>query len=219
LSPWASTTRGMRKICATGCGVPDENQPYKSHYVSRAKKHLACERARLLPPQHRKSIFASGNLKIAATAYVRQPREPGSHEAMDTAGTNAELGRASRRVPEAVTLSPPPIETDCIFEAATQCRRRFEEYLQEPRLRRKQVMEFQRRFLTWASFLGVFAPVSVCLDTRLADSPEMKELVMSMLLVLERNLQRGMDSPIPFNQKPQGNPGLTDTIMLMTGCQ
>jgi hypothetical protein len=124
---------------------------------------------------------------------------------MNTAGTNAELGRASCRAPEAVTLSPPSSGTDCIFEAATQCRRRFEEYLQEPRLHRKQVMEFQRRFLTWASFLGVFAPSSVCLDTRLADSPEMKELVMSMLLVLERNLQRGMDSPTPSHKNSQGN--------------
>lgn len=194
----------------------------KSHsYLAPRNARLASELVYFPRSTGRKSspIFASGNLKIAATASVRQPRQPGPHDAMNTAGTNAELGRASRRAPEAVTLSPPPTETDCIFEAAIQCRRRFEDYLKEPRLHRKQVMEFQRRFLTWASFLGVFAPVSVCLDTRLADSPEMKELVMSMLLVLERNLQRGMDSPIPFSKTSQGNPRLTDTMMLMTGCQ
>jgi hypothetical protein len=125
---------------------------------------------------------------------------------MIAAGTNADSGRASSWASEAATLSPPPTGTDCIFELASQCRSRFEEYLQEPRLHRKQVMEFQRRFLTWASFLGVFAPINVCLDTRLAGSPEMKELVVSMLLVLERNLQRGMDSPTPSYDNPLGKP-------------
>ncbi|SPO05897.1 uncharacterized protein DNG_08586 [Cephalotrichum gorgonifer] len=83
------------------------------------------------------------------------------------------------------------VASDNIFEAATICRRRFEEYLQVPRLYGKQVTEFQRRFQTWAEFLGVFAPLSACLDTRLAGAPEMKELVMSMLAVLRRNLERG----------------------------
>lgn len=204
LSPWAST-RCMRKICVAGCGVPDEYSP---------RGLLAPRNARLASeldcfPRSTRShhpFFASENLKIAATTQVQQPREPGAHDEMNTEGTNAELGRVSRRAPEAVALSHPPTGTDCIFEAATQCRRRFEEYLQEPRLYRKQVMESQRRFLTWASFLGVFAPINVCLDTRLADSPEMKELVMSMLLVLERNLQRGMDSPTPSNKKSSGKP-------------
>ncbi len=80
---------------------------------------------------------------------------------------------------------------DDIFKAAAVCRRLFQEYLQNPRLFGKQVTEFQRRFLTWAGFLGVFAPASVCLDTRLASVPEMKELVISMLTVLRRNLERG----------------------------
>jgi hypothetical protein len=95
------------------------------------------------------------------------------------------------------------LATDDIFETAIVCRRRFDEYLQDPRLYSKQVTELQRQFLTWASFLGVFAPVSVCLDTRLADAPEIKELVISMLNVLKRNLERGISLfPLIIFQSP-----------------
>jgi len=83
---------------------------------------------------------------------------------------------------------------DDIFKAATLCRQRFEEYLQQQRLYQEQVADLQRQFLTWANFLGVFAPVKICLDTRLADAPDIKELVISMLTVLERNLKRGIGS-------------------------
>ncbi|KAL8420551.1 hypothetical protein RB594_003366 [Gaeumannomyces avenae] len=82
--------------------------------------------------------------------------------------------------------------SDDIYEAALVCRHLFEEHLKESRLYSKQVAELQRRFVTWAGFLGVFAPVSACLDTRLANAPEMKELVISMLTVLRRNLERGI---------------------------
>ncbi|RSL48343.1 hypothetical protein CEP54_012970 [Fusarium duplospermum] len=87
---------------------------------------------------------------------------------------------------------PPSIRSDDISEAAAACRSLFEEYLQAPRLFRKQVAEFQGRFSTWAAFLGVFVPAKACLDTRLASTPEMKELVISMLTVLRRNLEHGI---------------------------
>lgn len=99
--------------------------------------------------------------------------------------------------PQSPGAQRPSIGPDDIFEAATVCRHRFEEYLQSLRLYREQVAELQRQFLTWASFLGVFAPVNICLDTRLADAPEIKELIISMLTVLKRNLERGTDFSHP----------------------
>lgn len=87
-------------------------------------------------------------------------------------------------------------QSDNIYEAALKCRTAFEEYLKTPRLCSKQVEEFQRRFISWAGFLGVFAAPSVCLDTRLANAPEVKDLFVSMLRVLHKSLESGMPSPI-----------------------
>ncbi|KAH8744344.1 hypothetical protein F5882DRAFT_313190, partial [Hyaloscypha sp. PMI_1271] len=53
------------------------------------------------------------------------------------------------------------------------------------------MLGYQRRFISWASYLGVFAPVRASLDTRLREAPEVKELVILLLNVLRRNLSRG----------------------------
>lgn len=84
-----------------------------------------------------------------------------------------------------------------ISDAALSCRQLFEEYLDSPheRIHTKSISQLQRRFLTWAGFLGVFAPVKASLDTRLADSPEVKALFTSMLRLLKRNLKRGTSDP------------------------
>jgi hypothetical protein len=82
-------------------------------------------------------------------------------------------------------------ETQDIYTQALKCKGLFSDYTGSLRLCSKQVTECQRRFLTWASYLGVFANDSVCLDRRLQNEPEIKELVLSMLWVLNRNLQRG----------------------------
>jgi len=78
-----------------------------------------------------------------------------------------------------------------IYSQALECKDLFFKYLKVPSLYSTQVFGCQRRFLTWASFLGVFASKSASLDRRLEFNPEFKELVMSMLQVLKRNLQRG----------------------------
>lgn len=82
-------------------------------------------------------------------------------------------------------------EADSIYNLALDCKHGFEEYLREPRLFHQQVADLQMKFSTWAGFLGVFASVSICLDARLAGNPEMKDLFLSMLKVLRRNLDRG----------------------------
>ncbi|KAM0549948.1 hypothetical protein ACHAPJ_009195 [Fusarium lateritium] len=83
-------------------------------------------------------------------------------------------------------------ETQDIYSQALKCKTLFITYTSSPRIFVKEVTECQRRFLTWASFLGVFAKESVCLDRRLQYDPEIKELVLSMIWVLDRNLQRGI---------------------------
>ena len=85
-----------------------------------------------------------------------------------------------------------------IFHLARDCANLFEEYLSAPRLQGKVVALSQRRFFSWAKFMGVFAPEDICLDTRLKYKPDIRGLVMLLLNVLNRNLRRGavsMQSP------------------------
>lgn len=77
-----------------------------------------------------------------------------------------------------------------IYSKARECKDLFATYLENPSLYDEQVSMFQRRFLEWAGFLGVFAMESVSLDRRLEFHPEIKNLLMSMLQVLKRNLER-----------------------------
>jgi hypothetical protein len=80
-----------------------------------------------------------------------------------------------------------------IYSQAQACKILFTSYLQSsaPRTYDEQVRDVERRFLTWASFLGVFASEGISLDRRLQYAPELKELVLSMLQVLRKNLERG----------------------------
>jgi hypothetical protein len=78
-----------------------------------------------------------------------------------------------------------------IYSQARQCENLFIRYLEKQRAYEKQVSKCRHRFLTWASFLGVFAKESASLDRRLQSKPEIKELFLSMLRVLKRNLALG----------------------------
>lgn len=89
-------------------------------------------------------------------------------------------------------LSCLTIASDEIYDVALRCRNFFEEYLKERRVYHVEISELQHQFLTWAASLGVFAQVSVCLDSRLVDNPELKALVVSILVVLRKNLDLGM---------------------------
>lgn len=107
-----------------------------------------------------------------------------------TTPTTAEADKTRRSIHDP-RLDGDEVEADNIYNLALACKHAFEEYLQRPRLFHEQVAEHQRRFLTWTGYLGVFAPVSICLDARLAGSPQMKDLFLSMLKILRRNLERG----------------------------
>ncbi len=78
-----------------------------------------------------------------------------------------------------------------IYDAAQQCLRLFEECPQEPKDHiGEPISASHRRFRSWAAYLGAFALKSACLDTRLRYEPEIRDLVMLLLDVLETDLQR-----------------------------
>ncbi|KAF2969199.1 hypothetical protein GQX73_g4309 [Xylaria multiplex] len=82
-----------------------------------------------------------------------------------------------------------------ISSQARECKSLFTRYLEpsaSPRAFHEKVQSAERRFLNWAEFLRVFADEEICLDRRLQYQPDVKDLVMSMLQVLRRNLEHNM---------------------------
>jgi hypothetical protein len=81
-----------------------------------------------------------------------------------------------------------------IYTTALECKKLFAKVMDEKTAYAEQAFDHQRRFMSWASYLGVFASMSASLDNRLRDAPEVKEMVILLLNVLKRNLARGTQS-------------------------
>ncbi|KAF5602526.1 WD domain-containing protein [Fusarium pseudocircinatum] len=77
-----------------------------------------------------------------------------------------------------------------IYSRALECKILFHQYSTISTPYSKEISKYQQRFLTWTSFLGVFTSESASLDRRLEFNPEVKEPVVAMLQVLQRNLER-----------------------------
>lgn len=78
-----------------------------------------------------------------------------------------------------------------IYEAARECDRLFELCLTGQPKGQESIAQNHRRFRLWVAYLGVFARQNASLDTRLIDNPEVRELILLLLSVLQRNLGRG----------------------------
>lgn len=103
--------------------------------------------------------------------------------------------------------------SDNIYKDALLCRQLFDEYLSQDRIHRHDVAILHRKFLTWAGFLGVFAPIQVSLDKRLYQAPEIKELVTSMLELLNMSLERGLKRH-PLTKESNPGPHEKDGAMM-----
>ncbi|KAL1967098.1 hypothetical protein VTN77DRAFT_3622 [Rasamsonia byssochlamydoides] len=85
----------------------------------------------------------------------------------------------------------PALSETTIYELATDCSQLFDDYLSNPSARSFDTVETQNaRFNIWAANLGVFADLHASLDYRLRYSPEIRTMVLRLLDVLHRNLQR-----------------------------
>ncbi|KAI8634154.1 hypothetical protein F5Y19DRAFT_412147 [Xylariaceae sp. FL1651] len=85
-----------------------------------------------------------------------------------------------------------------IYSQALECKALFVSCLEMSSPYASKISACQNQFLTWASFLGVFASESASLDRRLEFNPEIKELVMAMLRVLKRNLELSRVRHVPM---------------------
>ncbi|KAL7895034.1 hypothetical protein HDV64DRAFT_258055 [Trichoderma sp. TUCIM 5745] len=83
--------------------------------------------------------------------------------------------------------------TEPIFRLATECETLFLGHLSSLKNGSdfngaKVVGEYQQRFSAWAAFLGVFAVPDMCLDRRLRNHVEIRDIVIRLLDIMKRNL-------------------------------
>ncbi len=81
-----------------------------------------------------------------------------------------------------------------IYRAAITCSGLFQTYLtasvtSEPR--RNIADELCGRFNLWAAYTGAFASPKASLDARLADHEDIKDMVLELLVMVERNIRYG----------------------------
>ncbi|KHN96556.1 Protein kinase-like domain protein [Metarhizium album ARSEF 1941] len=111
-----------------------------------------------------------------------------------------------------------PIRDHSIYSQAENCKDQFDRYLEAPRVHGNHVSKCYDRFLTWASFLGVFANDAVSLDRRLKHNPDIKELVLSMLRVLYKNLTWGIEyHGLRFAQRKSAVDTIPDHDAIVSG--
>lgn len=129
---------------------------------------------------------------------------------MDSIGSDAALGspeRPGKASPPLIqvetagdaTAQKAPAQVLLIIDTARDCWEAFGGLLNqigtEAPLTQRLVTEYQQRYESWASFLGVFAKERLNLDRRLRHSPEVKSLVMQQLNLAKRNLDAGKLDP------------------------
>lgn len=87
------------------------------------------------------------------------------------------------------TLADDDYGEDLLYSMACKCEELFDTPISGAVADKWQ--ELQQRFAIWTSYLGVFARKSQCLDTRLRNAPDIKDLVARLLDVLFRSLNDG----------------------------
>lgn len=82
-----------------------------------------------------------------------------------------------------------------IHDLADKCDVQFENLLmllsRTNNTDQRAFLEQQYRFEQWTRYLGVFADPQASLDSRLDSAPDIRDLVLELLVVLERNIQHG----------------------------
>lgn len=80
---------------------------------------------------------------------------------------------------------------DAIYDAALDCRNKFESALKQIKSGRRTVQDLQQRFWAWSNNSGVFAEPFVSLDARLQGHSEPRTMALRLLGLIQRNLEAG----------------------------
>ena len=84
-----------------------------------------------------------------------------------------------------------------IYAVAVACSDLFDLYLKSPRTaetRRDVAAELLGRFNLWAAYVGAFALPKASLDARLADHDDVRDMVLELLAMIQRNITQGKNA-------------------------
>ncbi|KAK6356077.1 hypothetical protein TWF718_000451 [Orbilia javanica] len=90
-----------------------------------------------------------------------------------------------------------------IYNLACECRNLFSRRVPDdpPAVTNTLIEDYEQRFLSWSAYMGVFADKSICLDRRLGERLDIRDLVLRLLDVLEEALRQLI---CEHEQSPQG---------------
>lgn len=81
-----------------------------------------------------------------------------------------------------------------IYSATRVCLALFDAYLKDPQVsksRRYAAAELLGRFNGWAAYVGAVAPPKACLDARLVDNDDVRDMFLELLAMVQRNINQG----------------------------
>lgn len=80
---------------------------------------------------------------------------------------------------------------DAIYDAALDCRNKFDSASEEIMSGRRTLKDLQQRFWAWSNNSGVFAEPFVSLDARLQGHSEPRMMTLRLLELIQKNLEAG----------------------------
>lgn len=96
-----------------------------------------------------------------------------------------------------------------IYAAAVACVKLFDLYLKSPRIvetSRDVAAELLGRFNLFAAYAGALAPPKASLDARLADHSDVRDMVLELLAMVQRNIIHGKNALSSFHSPSEGWP-------------
>ncbi|KAK6501285.1 hypothetical protein TWF481_009126 [Arthrobotrys musiformis] len=106
-------------------------------------------------------------------------------------------------------------DEELTYRTALRCKEQFEEYTpnEPPQLVDTLIEDYQQRFLAWSDYMGVFADQAICLDRRLKDRSDIRDIVIRLLDMIElaiteinyrdrNNLSRDEATPMDIDIDP-----------------
>lgn len=80
---------------------------------------------------------------------------------------------------------------DAIYDAAFDCRNKFDSASRQMKSGRRTLKDLQQRFWAWSNNSGVFAEPFVSLDARLEGHSEPRTMTLRLLGLIQKNLKAG----------------------------
>ncbi|KAK6527692.1 hypothetical protein TWF694_004673 [Orbilia ellipsospora] len=98
-------------------------------------------------------------------------------------------------------------DDESIYEIACECKTLFASHRsnEAPSVIDSLLNDYQHQFLSWAAYMGVFADKAICLDRRLRDRADIRDIVIQLLYVLVealREIAGDEDNASPMDMDP-----------------